>query len=257
MDGSYVEVEGTTWFYLDNGPGRLFLYVHGNTGSSTWWERVMDIPGCRCVAPDLPNFGRSDALVGELSIDAYADALASFVVALGLEGAIVVGHSLGGAVAMSLVVRHTELVGGLVLVDSSSPRGLVTLEAHYPAIELMRTDTKILAQALKAVVPTLSDDSYFERLVADASKMRFPAWVGNARALSHFDVSHEIGKWKLPTLVVWGRKDPIITQAMAEETASAFPLGQLEILEGVGHSVVVEDPARFKGLLLQYLAGLE
>lgn len=257
MNGSYLEIHGTRWFYLDEGAGPVLLYVHGNTGSSSWWERVMELPGRRCVSPDLPNFGRSDALKGDISIEAYADTLASFIVALGIPGAVVVGHSLGGAVSMALAARHPELLGGLVLVDSSSPKGLVTPEAHYPAIELMRTDAKVLAQALKAVVPTLADEGCFERLVADASRMHAPAWVGNARALSRFDVSREIGKWKGPVLVLWGRRDPIITQAMAEETAAAFPRGHLEIVEDVGHSVIVEDPERFKTLLLRYLASLE
>ena len=249
MDGTYADIKGTRWFYIERGEGLPILYVHGNTGSSTWWERVMDVPGHRCVAPDLPNFGRSDALAGEISIEAYAEALASFVAALGLEGALVVGHSLGGAIAMSLAARHVELVGGLVLVDSSSPKGLVTPETHYPAIEMMRQDRAFLARALRSVVPTLTDEDYFERLVSDASKMARPAWEGNARALSSFDVTGRFLSWVKPVAVLWGRMDSIISEAMARETAAAFPAARLEILEEVGHSVIVEKPELFSALL--------
>ncbi len=256
MDGTFIEINKHTWFYRDVGDGPVLLYVHGNTGSSAWWERAMELPGYRCVAPDLPNFGRSYPLDGEISIDAYADAVAGFIRALHIGPAVAVGHSLGGSVCMSLAARHPGLLGGLVLVDSSSPKGLVTPETHYPAIELMRSNRQILAQALKAVVPSLSDEAWFSRLVDDASKMAAPAWVGNARALASFDVSSRLGAWKAPALVIWGRLDLIITEAMARETAAALPGGRLEIVENVGHSVMVEDPALFKRLLLTYLAAV-
>ena len=256
MEGSYIDIKNTKWYYKSAGEGGPLLYVHGNTGSSTWWERTMELPGFRCVAPDLPNFGRSGALGREISIDSYAEALAGFIRAMGMAGAVAVGHSLGGAVCLSLAARHPELIGGLVLVDSSSPKGLVTPEAHYPAIELMRTNAAILAQALKAVVPTLADEAFFARLVEDARMMAAPAWAGNARALSAFDVSATIDAWKGSTLVIWGRKDLIVTESMARETASAFRSARLEILEEVGHSVIVEDPERFKRLLVDYLSSL-
>jgi len=256
MESSTVRIDGTVWFFLENGKGRPVLLVHGNTGSSTWWERILDLPGCRCVAPDIPNFGRSGPLGRDITIDTYADSLADFIDAKGLKGAVAVGHSLGGSVCLSLAARHAESIGGLVLVDSSSPRGLSTPEASYPAIEAMRTNRSILEQALKAVVPTLVDDVLFGRLVDDAMRMAAPAWIGNARALSAFDVSGRLGGWTKPVLVLWGRKDVLITEAMARETAAAFRNARLEILEEVGHSAIVEDPDRFKQLLSQYLTTL-
>ncbi|HUX38194.1 MAG TPA: alpha/beta hydrolase [Rectinemataceae bacterium] len=253
MEGHFVEVEGLRWHYTDRGAGSPILFVHGNTGSSAWWARTMDIRGHRAVAPDLPNFGLSGALPGEISIEAYAGALAAFIVEMGLEGAVAVGHSLGGSVCLALAAMHEELLGGLVLVDSSSPKGLVTAESQYPAIESMHKDRSILAAALKAVAPTLADAALFESLVDDAMKMAAPAWIGNALALSRFDVSAALGGWTKPVLVIWGRKDVIITEAMARETRDAFREARLEIIEGVGHSVIVEDPERFKSLLRGYL----
>jgi len=253
MEASFVEVQGIRWFYRENGSGRPLLLVHGNTGSSMWWEKSMSISGCRCVAPDLPNFGRSAALLGEISIDAYAEALASFISALNLTDAVAVGHSLGGTICLSLAGSHPDLLGGLVLVDSSSPRGLVTPESHYPVIELMRRDRALLAKALKAVAPTMTDETFFERLVDDAMLMAGPAWAGNARALASFDATGRFDRWAKPVAVLWGRKDSIISEAMARETAAVFPGARLEILEEVGHSVIVEDPARFCAFLAEFL----
>jgi pimeloyl-ACP methyl ester carboxylesterase len=170
--------------YVEQGDGVPVLYVHGNTGSLRWYERVMDIPGCRTVALDMPNFGGSGPLPVEPDLDRYADWVAGFIRARGLDRPVLVGHSLGGGVCLSLVARFPDLVRGMILVDSAGPSGLVTPEDHYPFIEVMRTNRAVLAQALAAVVPTLADREFFEALVDEATRMAAPAWVGNARALA-------------------------------------------------------------------------
>ena len=254
MKDGTLRIGATTFHYIEEGKGRPLVLLHGNTGSSLWYERVMELPGFRCIAPDLPNFGRSSPLEGPISIEAYADALAGFITAMKIEGAVLVGHSMGGSVALSLAARRGELLGGLVLVDSSAPSGLKTAESHYPALEAMRTNRPILSLALRAVVPTLNDDAFFGCLVDEALLMAPPAWIGNAEALGRLDCGDKLRDFDKPVLVVWGRKDVLVTEAMARETAAAFPRARLEILEEVGHSLIVEDPAAFKALLAEFLA---
>ena len=251
-----VQAAGARIWYAERGAGIPVVLVHGNTGSSRWFERVMDVPGCRTIALDMPNFGHSGPLPHEPAIDRYADSVMAFLRALGIDRPVLAGHSLGGAVTISLAVRHPALFRGLILVDSAAPSGLVTPEARHPVIESMRTNREVLAAALSAVVPTLEDRDFFAALVDDASLMAAPAWIGNARALSLFDYRGRCGAFTAPVLVVWGRKDVIVTEAMARETAQAFPNARLLLLEGVGHSVVAEDPPRFVGLLSDFVAAL-
>jgi len=153
-------------------------------------------------------------------------------------------------------VRRATLIRGLVLVDSAAPSGLVTPPDRHPLIEMMRMNRGVLAQALSAVVPTLRDEVFFEALVEDATKMAAPAWIGNARALGAFDYTGRCGAFPAPVLVVWGRRDVIVTEAMARETVQAFPHGRLEILERVGHSAMVEDPRGFVSTVSGFLSGL-
>lgn len=253
MDGIVVDIGDLAIFCVDQGAGIPILYVHGNTGSWRWFERVMDVPGTRTVALDMPNFGRSKPLPGEPDLDRYADAVAAFIRARSLDRPVLVGHSLGGAVAMSLAARYPALIRALVLVDSAAPGGLATPGDRHPVIELMRTNRAVLQQALRAVVPALKDDAFFASLVDDAMMMAAPAWIGNAEALGRFDYRGRLSAFTGPVLVAWGRKDIIITEAMARETAAAFPGAKLEILEDVGHAVMVEDPKRFVSLIGDFI----
>jgi len=257
MENAMAMIGGRATHYIAAGSGEPVVWIHGNTGSCRWFERVMDIPGYRHLAPDLPNFGRSASLEGVPDIAAYAEAVRAFMSALGAGKAIIVGHSLGGAVAMALATAHPELAKALILVDSCAPTGLKTPETHYPILEMMRTNKALLAQAFRGgVMPTMKDEALFQALVDDAMLMAAPAWSGNARALERFDRAAACGKFAAPVLVVRGEKDAIITEAMARETAAAFPAARLELLDGVGHAVLVEDPDRFKKLFVEFAASI-
>jgi branched-chain amino acid transport system permease protein len=256
MTSAFVNVDGLKLFYVTEGEGRHLVYVHGNTGSSLWFSKAMAVPGFKTYALDLPNFGRSDPMPGTVDLHRYAAFLKGFIDALGLKAPLVVAHSLGGAVAQSLALSFPERVGALVLVDSASPKGLVTPKDRHPLIDMMRKDRSFLSKALAATVPTLKDPEFFEALVDDALKMAEPAWIGNAEALSGFDLSGRTSGFAGPVLVLWGKSDYIVTEAMARETAAAYPKGELKVLEGVGHSVIAEDPSRFLGLLLDFTARL-
>ncbi len=254
MASGIVAVGAVSMFFVEMGAGLPLVYVHGNTGSSLWFKLVMDVHGYHTVAPDMPNFGRSSALAGEISIERYAESIAGFMEARGIKNAVVVGHSLGGCVVQTLAVTRPDLVRAMVLVDSGAPNGLVTPKDRHPLIETMRTNRAILEQALKAVVPTLKDEAFFRELVDDAQKMAAPAWIGNAEALSHFDITAKCALYTGPVLVLRGSLDPIITEEMAKATAAAYPNARLRLLDGVGHSVIVENPALFLTLLKEFIA---
>lgn len=256
MASAIMSVLGVPLYYVESGSGPTILYIHGNTGSSLWYSRVMDIPGYRTISLDMPNFGRSGRLDPTLVPDAsdlhlYADYVAAFIGQLGLEKPLVVAHSLGGAVAMSLVGRYPERVGALMLVDSSAPTGLQTPEDRHPLIEMMRTNPAILKSALAAVVPTLQDPEFLDALVADAQLMNPASFIGNAKALTRFDGTELCASYHGPVMVVRGTRDVIITDAMAEATVAAFPGAEFVSLENIGHSPMVEDPAGF----LAHVAG--
>jgi pimeloyl-ACP methyl ester carboxylesterase len=156
--------------YLEAGQGTPVVLVHGNFACKAWWRGLLQDPpdGARLLAPDLPGFGETPAPEGFVpSIPAYAEALRGFLREMGVEEAVLVGHSLGGAVVMEAATEKTR---GLVLLNSAPPSGLETPEAYYPILESYRYNREALAQALAAMAPT-HRPPWFPELVDCAQRM--------------------------------------------------------------------------------------
>jgi branched-chain amino acid transport system permease protein len=255
MEQKTIRVKGTQMCYLQQGEGVPVLLIHGNTGCNLWFEKVMDMPGIAAWAPDLPNFGCSEN-IKEIDIDVYADYAKAFSDAVGLEKPVVVGHSFGGAVAMSAVLRNPGWARSMMLVDAAPADGLPTPEAHYPIIEQYKENRDLMKQALGALMPEVPDQDHFERLVDKGMEMNPDAYVGHAKVLTDFDYVASAGKHDGTVLVVVGDKDPLITVDSAKKTASQFPTATLQVVEGVGHAVMVERPEEFVAITRKF-SGVE
>lgn len=252
-----VQIEnGLHVFYREQGSGeQVLLLIHGNVASSRWWEKVMaQLPaGIRAVAPDLRGCGDTDKPEGPWTMDQLADDIWQFTRALGLTQFGVVGHSLGGAVAQQLTVAHPDQVLGLVLVNSAAPDGLQTPEDKYAQLEMVVQTPQYLKMALAAMMPTAPQDGFYHQLLEDGVTKSAGAMIRNGRALGEMNVVEAVKGLKVPTLVVYGQQDPLVTLEMAERTRDLIPGARLEVLEGVGHSAPVEAPERFTQLLLEFM----
>lgn len=217
--------------------------IHGNLGSGRWFEPLLARYPGRAVAPDMPNFGQSDH-IGDWTMAAYANWIAAICDGVGIDRAAVLGHSLGGAVAMELLASHPALVERLILVDSSPVDGLFTPKEHYPAIEAYKADKTILSQALKTVVPTIKDEQFFAQLVDDAWKMNRDCFIGHAEELGKADFTTRLRGASVPVAVMRGAHDILITEERAQKLADFFG-GTLETFATSGHSPMVEVPDEF------------
>lgn len=251
METKTVTVDGLKIAYVEEGHGVPVLYVHGNTGSKRWFSRVMDVAGYRTIAPDMPNFADSEAS-GTYDMEEYARVMRSFLKELEIDEYVLVGHSLGGAVAMAMAVQDPNPIKRLILVDSSPVEGLVTPKEHYPAIEAYKTNRDLLKTGLAAVTPTLTDGEFLDQLVDDASRMDPGAFTGHPDALATADYRERAKGVSVPTTVIVGDKDILIKDIDGQHAADAFG-GTLIVLDGVGHSPMVENPTLFKETLLRVL----
>jgi branched-chain amino acid transport system permease protein len=253
MKGRYVETAaGTRLHYVEAGEGSPLLYIHGNTGSHQWFREVMELPGYRTVALDLPNFGRSDRITATDDIDAYADHVAAFIDRLDIGPCFVAAHSFGGAVAMSLAARYPQKVRRLMLVDSAPPDGLPLSDDSEEGIAVLRRHYGVLSHSIGKVMGTRSGDRRLHKLLSrEALLMNRETYFDHARALAEMDFREHLKSFATSTLVVRGGKDPIVSNEHARRTAELLG-AELKVVEHVGHALSIEDPELFKSFIRDF-----
>ncbi len=227
------------------------LCIHGNLGSGRWFEPLAERYPGQVIAPDMPNFGESEAIEG-WAIGDYARWVGFIAHSLELHNPVVLGHSLGGAVAMELLFQKPQFPRAMVLVDSAPVEGLVTPVEHYPAIEAYKADKNILAQALKSIMPMIQDNELYSALVDDAWKMNRDCFIGHAEALSVADFTDKLRDASLPVAVMHGSMDPLITEDRAQQTAEFFSAKRIKF-DTCGHSPMVEIPDEFCQAVISFI----
>ncbi|MFL5298898.1 MAG: alpha/beta fold hydrolase [Anaeromyxobacteraceae bacterium] len=268
--------------YEEAGAGpNVFVFVHGNFGSWRWWQPMFDRlpPGYRAYAPDLRGCGETP---GGGSGEAYeipqlAEDLLAFVEALGVRSFHLVGHSLGGGVALQFALAHPERVKSLTLVAPAPAAGLevmragsspsavllkafnpenagsmAVLQASYGVHHALGTNRLMLGRALAKMMPSATlERAARSSLLHDAAQMSAAAVVGFLKALHRWNVADLLWTLHIPTLIVAGGKDGLVPQAALEEMANQLPRGRLVVWPDVGHSAQVERPDEFMGLLVE------
>lgn len=233
---------------------RTLVALHGNFASAAWWDDLVAHPpaGWRVLAPDLPGFGGTGH-EGEVSIRAYANWLGGWLRDQGVTRPVLLGHSLGGAVALEFAARDSGALSGLILAASAPLTGLVTPEENYPVLELLRTNAALREVSLGALFPS-ARPANFARLVEDGGRMADTHYAGNARALAAWSVDPARVSG-LPVLVLGGELDTLVTPEMVRAQAAALGR-EAVILDGRGHGFPQEDPPRFCVHLSAFLATL-
>ena len=271
-------VHGRSISYTQQGDGPVLLLIHGMGGTCEGWREVIG-PLSRhhtVIAPDLPGHGSSEPGGGDYSIGALAAGLRDLLLALGHDRATLVGHSLGGGIAMQVAYQFPELTERLALVSSGglgpevSP---VLRAAALPGADLFISATAStgsrVGSALAGVLSriglrpnadvqevargyaSLTDP---ERRAAFLATLRSVVGTGGQRV----DANDRLYLAEaVPVLIVWGARDSIIPVRHGEDAHQAIPASRLEVFEDVGHLPQVEAPGRFVSVLERFLRETE
>ncbi len=274
-----VELHGQRVRYHRLGEGPAVVLIHGITSSSRTWRGVMRGLAERhtVVAPDLLGHGHSGKPRGDYSLGAYASGVRDLLAVLGIPKATVVGHSLGGGIAMQFAYQFPDRVDRLVLVDSGGLGGEVSLAlraATLPGAEVVlplmftrysrevgRFAGRVLGRlGLKASANLRGIVEGVDSL-ADADARR--AFVHTARSVmdplgQRVDARDRLYlSAGVPTLLVWGADDPIIPVEHGLRAHELMPHSRLEVFERAGHFPYNDDPERFVAVLEDFIATTE
>jgi pimeloyl-ACP methyl ester carboxylesterase len=266
-----LRVSGRSVNYVDygDGDGAPVVFVHGLGGNwQNWLENLPRVGECRrCIALDLPGFGRSAMPADRITISHYARIVDELCERLGIASAMVVGNSMGGFVGAEMAVSYSRRVESLVLAAAAGIS--VTTAYRLPTVTAARASTiagvfglarhpqvvvrpRLRHIALAPVVrhaTLLRPDITYEVMQAATS----PGYVPALDALLAYDFRDRLEEITCPTLLVWGAKDMLVPVKDADEFERQIPDTRKVILDDTGHAPMLERPVPFNRALLDFI----
>ena len=271
MDYNYPEstfsYEGHKVTYIDVGTGKPVVFLHGQASDITNFETVYPMIGekYRVLALDYPGFGKSEKHEIEFSEQFLIELIDELYREAGIEQATIVGHSYGGCVAMIYGLARPENVESMVLI---SPAGIqVFSEQFKQSFRASFTVDAILNTTVEQAINnyrkmsaewTPELERYANRragLLANGEDYKgyAHAMVQAMEIMLKTTVRERIGNTKIPTLIIWGRRDALVPHFISADAVKYIPHAKLETLEDCGHFPMFECVDQFNQILINYL----
>jgi pimeloyl-ACP methyl ester carboxylesterase len=274
-------VHGHRRAFVRAGSGPALLLLHGIGNNCQTWAGVIDrlAESHTVIAPDLLGHGDSDKPRGDYSIAAYANGMRDLLSVFDVERATVVGHSLGGGIALQFAYQFPERCERLALVGSGGlgPELSAGLRAAtLPGAELVLTALTGVSGPLRLGFRTLDRIGQLAgwrrvRDLAEAGEallalkdvearrafLRTLRGVVDARGQAVTALDRLYLANAIPMLVIWGSRDPIVPALHAETVRTLVPSARIEVFRGAGHWPHLDYPGRFCNVLLDFMATTE
>jgi pimeloyl-ACP methyl ester carboxylesterase len=267
-DGRFVRLaDGDMHLVEDGRPAApALLLIHGSAGSTAWWDPVVPAlaGACRVIRVDLLGHGRSSSPACGYDIPAHAGRVAAALDRLGASRVTVIGHSMGCLVATALAEQRPDKVAGLALIDmgpsldAANPDGLLIrlLLAPFPGRLLWRLRSG--ATIRKAMRSAFTHPVDIPGAIIEAALgMSHRALAGTARGSDDYmrqqSLPGRLATLRVPVLVIFGTEDARYPSSSAA-AYRVVPGARVELLPGVGHTPMMEDPQATGALLLDFAA---
>jgi pimeloyl-ACP methyl ester carboxylesterase len=270
-----IDIHGERIAVRDEGEGEALLLIHGMAGSSQTWRGILPLLAkkYRVIAPDLLGHGQSSKPRTDYSLGAFAVGLRDLLDELEVESATVVGHSLGGGIAMQFVYQHPDYCSRLVLISSGGlgPEvGIILRLLAAPGAELIMpviapSPVLHVGNSVRSWLSSLglrsprgaeiwnAYSSFSDRQTRDAF-LRTLRSVVDYRGQSVSALNRLNLRDGLPALAIWGEQDTIIPVGHAYSALEARPDCRLEVLPDVGHFAQVEAPMEVAELIDDFIS---
>jgi pimeloyl-ACP methyl ester carboxylesterase len=240
------------------GRGEPVVLVHGfGTEASVNWHLQMPVLRRRfqVVAPDLPGFGASERIGDERTIAFQVATLHELLTRLGHRSVRLVGHSMGGWISLAFAATHPEMVSYLVVVDAAGLRFDPDLSLQRVLLPESAADVHDLMVANFQRPPRLP--GFVLRDVLRVCRHEAPGRTEILRQLVYGEefLDERLAHIAAPTLIVWGKTDPLTPLALGERLALGIGDSELVVFDDCAHSPNLERPGPFNELLLGFLAG--
>jgi haloalkane dehalogenase len=271
----YRRFQGVRVAHIDEGKGQPVVFVHGEPTWSFLWRKVIQPirqGGYRCIAPDLPGFGRSDKPIdlAWYSYDRHTDSVAALLDDLKLQNVTIVVHDWGGPIGLRVAVENPERIGRIVVLDTGlftghqkmsdawmAFRELAQRSEDLPVGFLIRAGCKTplpanVAAAYEAPFPTPAS-----KAGARAFPLMVPLLPDTKGAVTGQHVLRALGSDSRPKLIIWGGADQILPIQTGWRFAHAIGAEIDHVIPGVGHYLQEDAGLQVGRLILGWLKSTE
>ena len=243
--------------YFAGGQGDPLVIIHGGgDGARSWFKNAEELSKYYSVyLPDLPGFGRSQSASNKFHLPEYVAFVENFTQALGIDSFHLVGHSIGGGIALHYALKSPQKVKGLVLVSS----WCLGIEA---ALWVRLLSHPALCRSFgEAAIAVLKGIKWVARLFYAPFRFANPVTrvkIDIGKTMVTFRGQTTVLRDRLceltvPTLLVWGDRDPVVPAAHAQFAAELIPNCRMHIFQGCGHSAYKQKTGEFSQLLASFL----
>jgi pimeloyl-ACP methyl ester carboxylesterase len=256
IESKSIKVNGLDVRYYAAGQGEPLVVIHGGGGDAkTWWKNIAELAVNYSVfAPDLPGFGGSQPLSGNYYIHELSEFIDKFAANIGLDKFNLVGHSLGGGIALDYTLKSPDRVKKLVLISSLCLGREISFWIRLCSIpEIIHSMWAITMGVLKGVKWVVKKLSQVEFVIPLT-----PVSLLVGENISTFKqqslvLEHRLAEVNVPTLLVWGARDPIVPVRQAYAAARVIPDCQVKVFEKRGHNVHRDELKEFSSILNGFL----
>jgi pimeloyl-ACP methyl ester carboxylesterase len=241
---------------------RVVVLLHGYLESLNVWDDFAGLiqPHARVVAPDLPGHGISEVVGPVHTMEFLADTVHAALTGLGVAKCTLVGHSMGGYVALAFAAKYPEMLDGLVLFSSTpNPDSEAKKEEREREVAIIEAGKKeLLARTFPAKGFAVDNRRRFAAEIEDLSELIMLTEDEGIVALlrgmeQRADMNEMLRVLRVPQLFILGRKDEFITPEVAEGMITAQPQAQVVWLENSGHNGFIEQPREAVEALLKFM----
>jgi len=260
MEEKFVKVDGNKIRYLESGNSDdTIVVVHGLGASAERWEYVIPLFNkyFRVIVPDLIGFGYSDKPLVDYTSEFFSKFLKNFLKKINLEKLKIIGSSLGGQIAAQCASENLGSIEKLVLISPSGAMKHSTpaldayvMAALYPDMEGAENAYKMMAGPGKEINQKIVED-FVTRMKLPNAKMAFMSTLLGLKNAEN--ISEKLKTISIPTLIVWGERDPVIPIKYADSFVSSIQDCRFYRMDNCGHVPYVDEPEKFAKLVIDFL----
>lgn len=234
-------------------PTLVFLHYFG--GSSRTWSEVIARLSSRyaCLAPDLRGFGESEPTARGYGVSDYADDVIEMIAESNIKSYVLVGHSMGGKIALATAARRPANLHSLMLLAPSPPTPEPIPDEERARLLAAHDDRAAAEETLRKITARPLPETIFRRTVEDTLRCSLPAWRAWLERGSREDISADVTNIHVPVIVVAGGKDEAMTvDLLRREVTARIGGASLTTLPEANHLLPLEDPKAVAELIDNY-----